>query len=59
MKFFLIEIFKEDDNKKLLKSKNRLSMTQYLKLLNTSEFGENPAVSFCFDLLQEASKNFL
>ena len=29
---------------------------QYLKLLNTSEFGENPAVSFCFDFLPRPSK---
>ena len=29
---------------------------QYLKLLNTSEIGENPAVLFCFDFLPRPSK---
>ena len=29
---------------------------QYLKPLNTSEFGENQAVSFCFDFLPRPSK---
>ena len=29
---------------------------QYLKLLNTSEFGENQAVLFCFDFLPRLSK---
>ena len=32
------------------------TVSQYLKLLNTSEFGENPAVLFCFDFLPRPSK---